>query len=53
MKQKRIMKSSSFRGIDFNHGGVFKRFGAIIALINPLFVSALERSERTCKCDDC
>lgn len=42
---ERIMKAQSSRGIDFNHGGVFKRFGAIIALIIPLFVSALERSE--------
>ena len=33
------------RGVDFNHGGLFKRFGAVIALIIPLFVSALERSE--------
>jgi energy-coupling factor transport system permease protein len=41
----RIMKAQASRGIDFNHGGVFKRFGAIIALIIPLFVSALERSE--------
>ena len=31
--------------MDFNHGGLFKRFGAVIALIIPLFVSALERSE--------
>jgi len=31
--------------VDFNHGGLFKRFGAVIALIIPLFVSALERSE--------
>lgn len=42
---ERIMKAQASRGIDFNHGGLFKRFGAIIALIIPLFVSALERSE--------
>lgn len=42
---ERIMKAQASRGIDFNHGGIFKRFGAIIALIIPLFVSALERSE--------
>jgi energy-coupling factor transport system permease protein len=41
----RIMKAQASRGVDFNHGGIFKRFGAIIALIIPLFVSALERSE--------
>ena len=42
---ERIMKAQSSRGVDFNHGGLFKRFGAVIALIIPLFVSALERSE--------
>lgn len=42
---ERIMKAQASRGVDFNHGGLFKRFGAIVALIIPLFVSALERSE--------
>ena len=42
---QRIMKAQSSRGVDFNHGGLFKRFGAVVALIIPLFVSALERSE--------
>ena len=42
---QRIMKAQASRGVDFNHGGLFKRFGAVIALIIPLFVSALERSE--------
>ena len=42
---ERIMKAQASRGVDFNHGGIFKRFGAVIALIVPLFVSALERSE--------
>ena len=42
---ERIMKAQASRGVDFNHGGLFKRFGAIIALIIPLFISALERSE--------
>ena len=42
---ERIMKAQSSRGVDFNHGGLFKRMGAVIALIIPLFVSALERSE--------
>ena len=41
----RIMKAQSSRGVDFNHGGLFKRFKAIISLIIPLFVSAIERSE--------
>ena len=42
---ERIMKAQASRGVDFNRGGVFKRFGAIISLIIPLFISALERSE--------
>lgn len=42
---ERIMKAQASRGVDFNHGGLFKRFGAVVALIIPLFVSALERSE--------
>ena len=42
---ERIMKAQASRGVDFNHGGLFKRLGAVIALIIPLFVSALERSE--------
>ena len=42
---ERIMKAQASRGVDFNHGGLFKRFGAVIALIIPFFVSALERSE--------
>ena len=41
----RIMKAQSSRGVDFEHGGLFKRFRAIISLIIPLFVSAIERSE--------
>ena len=42
---QRIMKAQASRGVDFNHGGLFKRLGAVVALIIPLFVSALERSE--------
>ena len=41
----RIIKAQSSRGVDFNHGGIFKRFKAIFALIIPLFVSAISRSE--------
>lgn len=42
---ERIMKAQSSRGVDFNHGGLGKRFKAIISLIIPLFVSAIQRSE--------
>ena len=41
----RIMKAQASRGVDFNHGGVLKRFKAVISLIIPLFVSAIQRSE--------
>ena len=41
----RIMKAQASRGVDFNHGRIMKRFKAIISLIIPLFVSAIDRSE--------
>ena len=41
----RIIKAQASRGVDFNHGGPFKRFRAIFSLIIPLFVSAITRSE--------
>ena len=40
----RIMKAQSSRGVDFTHG-ITKRVRAIVSLIIPLFVSAIERSE--------
>ena len=42
---ERIIKAQSSRGVDFEHGGFFKKFGAIVSLIIPLFVSAITRSE--------
>lgn len=41
----RIMKAQASRGVDFNRGNIFKRFRAVISLIIPLFVSAIQRSE--------
>lgn len=41
----RIMKAQESRGIDFAHGSLRNRFRAIISLIIPLFVSAIDRSE--------
>ncbi len=41
----RIMKAQASRGVDFNHGRLGKRIKAVISLIIPLFVSAIERSE--------
>jgi len=42
---ERIIKAQSSRGVDFKKGSFFKKFGAIISLIIPLFVSAINRSE--------
>lgn len=42
---ERIVKAQSSRGVDFVHGGIGKRFTAVISLIIPLFVSAINRSE--------
>ena len=41
----RIMKAQASRGVDFAHGLLIKRMRAVISLIIPLFVSAIERSE--------
>lgn len=41
----RIIKAQSSRGVDFQKGGLIKKFSAIISLIIPLFVSAINRSE--------
>ena len=41
----RIIKAQASRGVDFQRGGFIKRFGAIISLIIPLFVSSINRSE--------
>ena len=41
----RIMKAQSSRGVSFARGGFMKKFKAIISLIIPLFVSAINRSE--------
>lgn len=42
---ERIIKAQSSRGVDFEHGGLLKKIGAIISLIIPLFVSSINRSE--------
>ena len=43
---ERITKAQASRGVDFNRGGIFKRFRALISLIIPLFISAIDRSEQ-------
>lgn len=44
-ESKRIMNAQASRGVDYDHGGLFKKIKAMFTLIIPLFVSALERSE--------
>ena len=41
----RIMKAQASRGVDFQNGKFSEKFRAIISLIVPLFISALQRSE--------
>lgn len=41
----RIMKAQASRGVDFEHGTFKEKIKAIISLIIPLFISALQRSE--------
>ena len=41
----RIMKAQASRGVDFQNGKFSEKIRAIISLIVPLFISALQRSE--------
>ena len=41
----RIMKAQASRGVDFQNGKYSEKIRAIISLIVPLFISALQRSE--------
>jgi energy-coupling factor transport system permease protein len=41
----RIMKAQASRGVDFNKGGLIKKFKAVISLIIPLLISSFKRSE--------
>ena len=49
----RIMKAQTSRGVDFEHGGFFKKIKAIISLIIPLFVSAFVRSDELANAMEC
>ena len=42
----RIIKAQTSRGANFTNGNIFKRFGALVSLIIPLFVNAIERSDQ-------
>ncbi|MDO5330510.1 MAG: energy-coupling factor transporter transmembrane component T [Bacillota bacterium] len=50
---ERIMKAQESRGASFSSGGVFKKIGALISLIIPLFVSAFNRSEELADAMEC
>lgn len=41
----RIMKAQASRGVDFNKGGLIKKFKAVTSLIIPLLISSFKRSE--------
>ena len=41
----RIMKAQASRGVDFQNGKFSEKIRAIVSLIVPLFISALQRSE--------
>lgn len=45
-ESERIMKAQASRGVDFDHGGLFKKFKSMISIIIPLFMSAIDRSEQ-------
>ncbi len=42
---ERIMKAQSSRGVDFEQGKLKDKIRAIVSLIIPLFISAIQRSE--------
>lgn len=42
---KKIMKAQASRGADFNEGSFTEKIKAIISLVIPLFVSAIQRAE--------
>ncbi|MCR5834518.1 MAG: energy-coupling factor transporter transmembrane protein EcfT [Selenomonadaceae bacterium] len=41
----KIIKAQKSRGLDFNSGGVFKRLGAMVPILVPLFLSAFRRAD--------
>ena len=47
---QRIMKAQQSRGVDMKEGKLMERVMAILSLIVPLFVSALQRAEDLSEC---
>ena len=49
----RVMKSQASRGVDFDHGAIWKKVRGITSLIIPLFVSSFMRSEELANAMEC
>jgi len=49
----RVMKAQSSRGVDFEHGHIWRRITGITSLIIPLFVSSFMRSEELANAMEC
>ena len=49
----RVMKAQSSRGVDFEHGSLFRRIAGVTSLIIPLFVSSFMRSEELANAMEC
>ncbi|MDR0831700.1 MAG: energy-coupling factor transporter transmembrane protein EcfT [Bacillales bacterium] len=46
LETQRLMKAQSSRGANFQSPNIFKRVGALVSLLVPLFISAFDRSEQ-------
>ena len=49
----RVMKAQSSRGVDFEHGSLWKRIMGVSSLVIPLFVSSFMRSEELANAMEC
>lgn len=50
---QRVMKAQSSRGVDFEHGSLWKRLMGVTSLVIPLFVSSFVRSEELANAMEC
>ena len=44
-ESKKIMNAQASRGVDFEHGGLFKKVKQIISLLVPMFVVSFKRAD--------
>lgn len=49
----RVMRAQSSRGVDFEHGSIFRRIAGLTSLVIPLFVSSFLRSEDLANAMEC